>query len=406
VLINYSSWHSAAQALTDPDLARRNAYLQGFLADETVKGILSHPLDPFERPSAETKSSFETRTAPSQVTRNEKSGYNIDEIKKDAAWLCEKVKIDEITALRVVVIEWQGRAAERLRHEVLGPNQDADSVDPTGLGSNNFAPSTSILTAPYLGEAEGYTHEERRQHRYLKIWIQEKVSVIRLVEILVLSAIDRKYQLSAEKRLRGMEAPLPEEELGDELLDKQERLGSRFLIQAIGRVCKLIDLLAVGSTWLKDDMPIPELEEAWGRCTLMEVIFVQKLILLHLFCSTTLTEVDLALHWYRTMERYSFFASWQPVSTVFKVCGLHANVVQPFETQLPLLNIIHVTVSLISLVILQVNAAVSFLQSPQEAAGKESNYMSDVVAFNDIHNFITNNASAGPGPATLAALHK
>ena len=54
--------------------------------------------------------------------------------------------------------------------------------------------------------------------------------------------------------------------------------------------------------------------------------------------------------------------------------------------------------------ILQLSKAIEFLQSPpsEQLSAAYQHYLTDTVAFNDIHNFISSIATSGPSPATLA----
>ena len=307
------SWHSAAQALIEHRSVHNNSFLRDFFSDNTVKTILSRPLNPFDQPSPSTKASFETRTAPSQVTRSGNGSYNIDEIKGDTIWLSTKVKVDEITALRIAVLEWQAQPAEKLRSD------SAHEVDDTGLanianfGASAFFPKSSIVAAPLLKDADGFTPEEKRRQRLLKIWIEEKVAVIRIVEILVLAALNRKHNADQTPRTSRGEKSF-DESLGDELLTKQESTDDAFLTKCIEAVDTQLGQLSSGSGWYKDEDVVLEVEEAWGKGIMLGNLYVQKLILSHLFFSRRLTHVNPTIQWFKTMDNYGFLAGWQPVS--------------------------------------------------------------------------------------------
>ena len=78
--------------------------------EESVRVTLRNFLDPFPSASTKSKSAFQTKTAAINATPISNGDYDIEQIKADAQWLSENSKIDEIGALRIVVLDWQQSA--------------------------------------------------------------------------------------------------------------------------------------------------------------------------------------------------------------------------------------------------------------------------------------------------------
>ncbi|KAG4218397.1 hypothetical protein PC116_g33123, partial [Phytophthora cactorum] len=138
------SWKLLASALTDPSGHRQSSSaVVDYLTDPLVQSFFTQPGSAFDPPSDKSphNAAFVKKTAAIQVTPAPNDKYDINTIKEDALWLSKNARINEIAALRVVVIEFQSRP----RNQLLGPisNQDVASLREAAGASN--AQTTNIL---------------------------------------------------------------------------------------------------------------------------------------------------------------------------------------------------------------------------------------------------------------------
>ncbi|KAI9694625.1 MAG: hypothetical protein M1822_000241 [Bathelium mastoideum] len=179
------SWSAALNALASPNNAQHEWILQRFLTDASCVKQLETPLDPFAPPSPESKSLFETLTAAINITPSQHTPFDIDQLKGDALWLSNKTKIDEPSALRIAVLEWQNRPASQLLRGLSDPRNDA-------LGKPDFGSSIllSRTTADYgLADAATFASKTNVRSRLLRLYLSERTSILRIAEIMV-----RAYQ--------------------------------------------------------------------------------------------------------------------------------------------------------------------------------------------------------------------
>lgn len=174
------SWKVAYIALRDPSLAVENATLEAFLTDPESTHILTNSLDPYLRPGAKTKSDFETKTAPIHVSQSASGSYDVEELKRDAVWLSEKVGVEELVALRVAIVEWQQRAEDQLLADTSRVGNDAVAAS-AQFGTSNprastFATSTNGVAVPALDSRK----EETRRERQLHLYLEEKSYILKI----------------------------------------------------------------------------------------------------------------------------------------------------------------------------------------------------------------------------------
>ena len=153
--------------------------MEAFLTDSESVDFLANALNTFPQPSAKSKADFETKTAPIHVSQSASGDYDLEELKKDAVWLSEQVKVEENIALRVVILEWQQRSEDRLLVTARGS-------DGSGLVASTLF-SASTMTASFAGSTNGmpnttadFGKEEIRRQRQLQIYLDEKSYLLKI----------------------------------------------------------------------------------------------------------------------------------------------------------------------------------------------------------------------------------
>ena len=143
--------------------------LAEFFKDNAARRALDNPLEPFAPPSADTKTAFEALTSAINVTPTDDGSYNITQIKEDAVWLSNEAKVDEITALRLVVLEWQSRA----RAQLLSTGNAAGSQAPEDSFGNSLNKSAFLAGArAQTQDALLFNTSNERRARLLRIYLE------------------------------------------------------------------------------------------------------------------------------------------------------------------------------------------------------------------------------------------
>ncbi|OTA61967.1 hypothetical protein K449DRAFT_330837 [Hypoxylon sp. EC38] len=144
------SWKLVASAFTDPSGHRQSSRaVIDYLTDPLVQSFFTKPGSAFDPPGDKNPhhAAFVKKTAAIQVTPTSNDKYDINVIKEDALWLSKKARINEIAALRIIVIEFQSRPQSQL----LGPisNQDVANLREAAGAAN--AQTTNILPGFKIG---------------------------------------------------------------------------------------------------------------------------------------------------------------------------------------------------------------------------------------------------------------
>lgn len=150
-----------------------------FFKDPLVQSFFTSPSSAFE-PSGDKSShhaTFEKKTAAIHVTPTPNEKYDINIIKKDALWLSKNARINEVAALRVVVVEHQSRPASQL----LGPisNQDVANLRAAAGAGNaqtsNIIPGLSLAGSLDASEIQAdFDKPESRRRRIFQTYLSER----------------------------------------------------------------------------------------------------------------------------------------------------------------------------------------------------------------------------------------
>ncbi|KAF2858203.1 hypothetical protein K470DRAFT_278685 [Piedraia hortae CBS 480.64] len=139
------SWNAAYRALCHVAAAKESAVLEHFLTDdETAERICAPPA----KPSAASRSAYDERVAPVHDVESPTGDYDLGQIKQDALWLSKEVAVQEVDALRIVVVAWQTRAVQQLKTECAG------------------------------GAAVDFSNDDARRGRLLTVWAEECQSLL------------------------------------------------------------------------------------------------------------------------------------------------------------------------------------------------------------------------------------
>lgn len=168
-----------ASALTDPSGHRLDSHaIIDYLTDPLVQSFFTKPGSAFDPPADKNShhAAFVKKTAAIQVTPAPNDKYDINVIKEDALWLSRNARINEIAALRVVVVEFQSRPQSQL----LGPisNQDVANLREAAGAANaqttNILPGFNIASTLDATEIQAnFEKPESRKRRIFQTYLDE-----------------------------------------------------------------------------------------------------------------------------------------------------------------------------------------------------------------------------------------
>ncbi|KAI7402486.1 hypothetical protein KC336_g14417 [Hortaea werneckii] len=312
------SWKSAYHALSDDlEAVRENSTLQDFLSDDESVAILSKPFQPFERPSANTRSAFDTRVAPINISQSANGDCNLEEIKKDAVWLSEKLSVDETSCLRIAILEWQQRPADLLFE---GP-QKAAAKPNADLRSSFLASTASLSASTNRVETLGpdFSKEETRRERQVHIYGEERLYSLKLTADLV-SYGGTQGSVSLRRSSSWLDelAARITDQFCAPALDFAE--SQKSITQSVDCVAKFLQVLHDRSQWPKafTEGENAALEEDYISSMLLNVACVLRIILAQLYSLSGPPGGEPVLKWFNLMkvDQYQHLQGLQPTLTL------------------------------------------------------------------------------------------
>jgi nuclear pore complex protein Nup188 len=297
-----SSWKTAFSAILRADKSETEdvSTIEQFLSHPDVLELLSHPFNAFCPPSQERKAAFETKTSAINVTPSSSARYDIKEIKDDALWLSKEAAIDEVSALRLVVVECQSRTCaqlvDRFSSEELAGIQDA-------AGRNQSVLPVDLLS---LGDdaktvQAAFDTKNSRQLRILRTYLCERRSLLR----------SDGYGSRQGKEPEQLSSRLVK--IGEGLARVTARESEAFLLECIASIDANIRRINEGSGWYKEEGSREDVEIEWINNQISEITITMEIIFQSLDTSNFIASSRLVLAWVHMVTENGFFEAFTTV---------------------------------------------------------------------------------------------
>lgn len=399
-LTHRSSWKTTYLALSQPGGAKNSGVLQKHLTDPQTAALLARSLSPFSAATSQTKSSFETKTSAINVTPFSHTRYDIKQIKDDTLWLSKETKIDEVSSLRIAVLEWQTRSAAQL---LRGSPGDQITLTDGGrragqLQASIFDPGSSLLGKSTMMRTESPTFDDTnaRRRRLLEAYLSERRYLLKTSEYITFSALSQGGDVSNQ----GQRGQGWLEEVGATILSQWKidaggkSSHKNFVVDAVDSLRSRLKAMTGGSGWLQDEGAQEDIEVAWLKSQVVEIIHIMQILLNLVESCSSLTESPAILAWYRLMGECGFFEDFQPPHP-----ALRGTYDVPIQSLAALISLAILKTPLALDVLAQTSASGASTTTPTTNAP----YLLDSAAVNEMNDiFIAAAPLKTPSPAVLA----
>ncbi|PVH93740.1 hypothetical protein DM02DRAFT_695219 [Periconia macrospinosa] len=389
------SWDIAYNALCDPQTASKSAPLRNFLSAEENLDILSRPWKPFAEPSAQEKNRFETSTAPVNVTPSSHGGYNLDQIKEDSLWLSKLANISEYQALRLVVQEWQTRPTTQLlsgltEEEILSVQEAAGF---SNMGASTLILDASVMRNPSTQTDAHFDSSDQRRLRIIDAYFSTRASILRISQLLLTwgSARDLRNNPIYPSDYRVCDDWL--EQMGQAIAVKQNQKEANTstaaaLDKSIRAIKVRLNAMDKGFNWDISDSILEAASARWLQGQTTELLHLLHISLVHAyFTSKGYIPAATVEAWFDTVADVGFLREF-PVLT---------------PSQQPLVPLIQVLTSLVSLAVLKIDLILDDLASGSYTGWDPSLYVLDAGVVERISWCFYHAVKSGPSPATPSA---
>lgn len=245
------------------------------------------------------------------MTPKNSDKYDGEQLKQDVLWLSKDANIDEISALRIVVIEFQSRAEAQLLSG-LSEEESTSLQDLVGTPADALAASL-----PPLSTVGAFDSTVSRRVRLARLYLSERRHLLKVTEILVRTALLK--DLLADKKGKRKATTNWVEGLGKTILNAHSGSGSGanfepFLTECIEALRSRINGLQSGSGLLADQSGETDIELDWGKCLLLEMIHILQLMFFMVNSLDGLFSSSFLLAWLRFVGEFGFFDKLELVS--------------------------------------------------------------------------------------------
>lgn len=284
-----------------------------FLQDDYVRSLLKDPSTAFAPPSDASKSTFDTRTAAIHVTPTPNEKFDINIIKEDAHWLSKNAKVNLVTALRAVVVEFQSRPASHL----TGPLSTQDAVNLqeaagiTNIQSSTLAPLSGVALDAETIWTEFEKPETRRQ-RLFQTYLAERRYFLMTASLVHETLLygQPSAQLTAAAGLSTPPTLLAADERPKYLNDLLTTYLD-YVMEAAGRLAE-----GLGAVIDDKSLLVEELEMDWMHTVLTELVHAMSVVFQSVDGNgDTFAPGGVVGQWFSFMDGYGFFSGITAVSS-------------------------------------------------------------------------------------------
>ena len=313
------SWKTTFTGLSHLDNFSTNQRLEQHLTDPDTIALLIKAYVPHSKPTAQTKSTFETRTSAVNVAPSINGQYDIKQIQGDALWLSKETSIDEVAALRIAVLEWQERPAAQLLCS------ESEILEASGINAlQSFKLSSRGFRASISNTSNSAESDETRRLRLLALYLSERRYILKTCQYIIF--------ITSFEEIPGSETQLNVKTdggnssrrgwihtLGNSILEAWDIHGvfrgsdQNFFVHAINAAQSRVEELERGNSRFQDPL-FQGFNDRWANNQVLEIIHTTEMILILLETSDQLIRSDAVLVWFRFVSRYGFFEKFEPVS--------------------------------------------------------------------------------------------
>ena len=280
--------------------------------------------------SSESRTEFETLTSAINITPTSNGRYDINQIKEDALWLSKEATIDEVSALRLTVLEWQSRQAERLlQGDLLDATGDlaTDRLNASIQASSLLSPGALAKTVQHVPSYD-FDSLAARHSRLLMIFVSELQYLLQSAQCLVTQAILLAPKDTSSGHPDAAQPGEEQEEVGVKILkswqvaDGWSERSKPWLAQLLSFIDRRLESLSKESGWRIENELSLDLEQQWSKANVLRMISALHISLAVCSSSSSIASPIILLGWFRLMGRLGFLRDFDIVSAPIRVISI------------------------------------------------------------------------------------
>jgi nuclear pore complex protein Nup188 len=291
------SWEDILAAIISHDKPPSQQQ-QDFFNDHAAL-LAGSTIPSFAKPNGTSKAAFENAVAPINVSSEQKQ-KDLEKIKADSLWLSAAVNVDEVQALRIVLLEWQNRPEFRLNAGFA----DAELASLRDALSTEHAQALDLVPGGQLSRDEDHFESEHaRRARILQVYYKSHSAML---------AVAREcLQLSLDDL--GGAGPEDPRAMWQELFQSDAPIDlTKPINESIETVRQILAGVDQQQGWTDIDViSLSQVEYEHVTFILQSAAVILQLLTLRVFHSTTMITADILMPWLEFLADFDHFSQFQ-----------------------------------------------------------------------------------------------
>ncbi|GAM84380.1 hypothetical protein ANO11243_023740 [Dothideomycetidae sp. 11243] len=318
-LMFHRSWRNIYTSLSDPSSLAVKVPVDRALKDDGFRAFLVEPWSAFTQATPATKAQFETRTAAINVPTPDQGQYDVAEFKEDALWLAKEVAVDEVTALRVVLLEWQQRPDQALLSQWFEDEIQSLRASAAAPGIHAISELVNLhggcTTVEEADDAR--VSKTRRQMALLLLYFQERQYLLKASETVAGIAQRAELQVPASTSLKSPTISQEVRHMANSIWKSQTGSPNQDPFErSVSMLRSLLDAITDAQKWPSMAKGNEEVAVAHTSALLEQFVSFLRLAYLHLGANRgVIPNVSQVRLWYTLVDETSFLAAAASVSS-------------------------------------------------------------------------------------------
>lgn len=233
-------------------------------------------------------------------------------IKDDTLWLAQAAKVDEITALRIVVLEVQHRAQHRLLNHYT-EEEDISVQQALHAGANGLSQRPQLVNG---AKSSNLVSNVQRHERLLRLLIDERQATL---AVAVYTSAFAAYGHTSTKTnslpswFSSLAEALDAAKVEQEKTIKAGGDRSEYVSRCINAIQSCLIGFEDGCDWSLEDEYRDVVDAAFRTSQLYNIANLQRLLLIHTAASDEPDTPAAVQGWFSHVDEYAFFMQLRPV---------------------------------------------------------------------------------------------
>lgn len=231
--------------------------------------------------------------------------FDTKQFKDDASWLSQQTKVDELSALRLVVLEWQDRAATRLLQDYSEEERLSlqQALNVGAFGASHVQP---LLEADV---ATDFLSEARRRERLLLLYLAEKEALLAVNVYLASMRCSAMTEPSVAGHSPWLISLVKSVQQTRTVKEKELPVQARkdFIPGCINAMQTCLISFENGSGWSVPNAAAPRVEEVFREGQITNLAHLLRLLFLHMATTQDPDMPSSVQGWFSFIDEYGFF---------------------------------------------------------------------------------------------------